>query len=216
MKKKLYKLHNQLVKEGIEVISEENEYIHVSGHPNREDLKDMYNWIKPKCVIPVHGEHRHMIEHINFAKEMQVPYPVKVENGDIVRIYPGNKPEVYDKAPSGKLYVDGNISVEEDSQSIKERKNLSANGFIEATILITPKGNIHNRPLLTFRGLPIYEKEEFLYELEDEIEKTTRSFSLNNKKQETNLIDALKTTCRKFTKEKTGKRPLTNINLVRI
>ena len=214
--KKLYKLHNQLVKEGIEVISEENEYIHVSGHPNREDLKDMYNWIKPKCVIPVHGEHRHMIEHINFAKEMQVPYPVKVENGDIVRIYPGNKPEVFDKAPSGKLYVDGNISVEEDSQSIKERKNLSANGFLEATILITPKGNIHNRPLLTFRGLPIYEKEEFLYELEDEIEKTTRSFSLNNKKQETNLIDALKTTCRKFTKEKTGKRPLTNINLVRI
>ena len=214
--KKLYKLHNQLVKEGIEVISEENEYIHVSGHPNREDLKDMYNWIKPKCVIPVHGEHRHMIEHINFAKEMQVPYPVKVENGDIVRIYPGNKPEVFDKAPSGKLYVDGNISVEEDSQSIKERKNLSANGFIEATILITPKGNIHNKPLLTFRGLPIYEKEEFLYELEDEIEKTTRSFSLNNKKQETNLIDALKTTCRKFTKEKTGKRPLTNINLVRI
>ena len=214
--KKLYKLHNQLVKEGIEVISEENEYIHVSGHPNREDLKDMYNWIKPKCVIPVHGEHRHMIEHINFAKEMQVPYPVKVENGDIVRIYPGNKPEVFDKAPSGKLYVDGNISVEEDSQSIKERKNLSANGFIEATILITPKGNIHNRPLLTFRGLPIYEKEEFLYELEDEIEKTTRSFSLNNIKQETNLIDALKTTCRKFTKEKTGKRPLTNINLVRI
>jgi len=214
--KKLYKLHNQLVKEGIEVISEENEYIHVSGHPNREDLKDMYNWIKPKCVIPVHGEHRHMIEHINFAKEMQVPYPVKVENGDIVRIYPGNKPEVFDKAPSGKLYVDGNVSVEEDSQSIKERKNLSANGFIEATILITPKGNIHNRPLLTFRGLPVYEKDEFIYGLEDEIEKTTRSFSLNNKKQETNLIDALKTTCRKFTKEKTGKRPLTNINLVRI
>ena len=66
--KKLYKLHNQLVKEGIEVISEESEFIHVSGHPNREDLKDMYEWIKPKCVIPVHGEHRHMIEHIDFAK----------------------------------------------------------------------------------------------------------------------------------------------------
>ena len=59
--KKLYKLHNQLVKDGIEVISEETEFIHVSGHPNREDLKDMYQWVKPKCVIPVHGEHRHMI-----------------------------------------------------------------------------------------------------------------------------------------------------------
>ena len=214
--KKLYKLHNQLVKEGIEVVSEENEFIHVSGHPNREDLRDMYNWIKPKSVIPVHGEHRHMLEHINFAKEMQVPYPVKVENGDIVRLYPGKKPEVYDKAPNGRIYVDGSISVEEDSQSIKERKNVSTNGFIEATILITPKGKIHNRPLLTFRGLPIYEKEEFQNGLEDEIEKTIKSFSLNNKKQETNLIDALKSTCRKFTKQKTGKRPLTNINLVRI
>ena len=214
--KKLYKLHNQLVKDGIEVISEETEFIHVSGHPNREDLKDMYQWVKPKCVIPVHGEHRHMIEHINFAKEMQVPYPVRVENGDIVRIYPGDKPEVYDKAPSGRLYVDGSISVEEDAQSIKERKNLSTNGLIEATLVIKPNGSIHNKPLLTFRGLPIYEKDEFKFNLEEEIEKTAKTFSLNNKKQESNLIDALKITCRKYTKEKLGKRPYTNINLVRI
>ena len=214
--KKLYKLHNELVKKGIEVISEENEFIHVSGHPNREDLKDMYSWIKPKTVIPVHGEHRHMLEHINFAKEMQVPYPIKVENGDILRLYPGEKPEVYDKAPNGRLYVDGSVAVEEDAQSIKERKNISANGFIEATILLTPKGNIHDKPLLTFRGLPVYEKEEFIYGLEEEIEKTIRTFSPNNKKHEENLIDALKIACRKFSKEKTGKKPLTNINLVRI
>ena len=155
--RKLYKLHNQLVKDGIEVISEESEFVHVSGHPNRDDLKDMYNWVKPKCVIPVHGEHRHMIEHINFAKEMQVAYPVQVENGDIVKIFPGKKPEVYDKAPSGRLYVDGNISVDEDSSSIKERKNLSNNGYMEVTILVTPKGNIHKRPILSFKGLPVIE-----------------------------------------------------------
>jgi len=214
--KKLYKLHNQLVKDGIEVISEENEFVHVSGHPNRDDLKDMYNWVKPQCVIPVHGEHRHMIEHINFAKEMQVPYPVQVENGDIVKIYPGSKPEVYDKAPSGRLYVDGNISVEEDSQSIKERKNLSSNGYMEVTILITPKGNIHKRPILSFKGLPILDEEEFIYGLEEEIESTAKTFSLNSKKQEHNLIDALKITCRKYSKEKTGKKPFTNINIVKI
>jgi len=214
--KKLYKLHNQLVKDGIEVISEENEFVHVSGHPNRDDLKDMYNWVKPQCVIPVHGEHRHMIEHINFAKEMQVPYPVQVENGDIVKIYPGSKPEVYDKAPSGRLYVDGNISVEEDSQSIKERKNLSSNGYMEVTILITPKGNIHKRPILSFKGLPILDEEEFIYGLEEEIESTAKTFSLNSKKQEHNLIDALKIACRKYSKEKTGKKPFTNINIVKI
>jgi ribonuclease J len=214
--KKLYKLHNQLVKDGIEVISEENEFVHVSGHPNRDDLKDMYNWVKPQCVIPVHGEHRHMIEHINFAKEMQVPYPVQVENGDIVKIYPGSKPEVYDKAPSGRLYVDGNISVEEDSQSIKERKNLSSNGYMEVTILITPKGNIHKRPILSFKGLPILDEEEFIYGLEEEIESTAKTFSLNSKKQEHNLIEALKIACRKYSKEKTGKKPFTNINIVKI
>ncbi len=214
--KKLYKLHNQLVKDGIEVISEENEFVHVSGHPNREDLKEMYGWVRPKCVIPVHGEHRHMIEHINFAKEMQVPHSVQVENGDIVKLFPGEKPSVYDKAPSGRLYLDGNVSVEEDSQSIKDRKNLSANGYIELTLMITLKGNIHKKPILTFRGLPIYEVEDFIYGLEDEIQKTTKTFSLGNKNQDHNLIDALKIVCRKYSKEKTGKKPFTNINLVRI
>ena len=210
--KKLYKLHNQLVKEGIEVISEESEFIHVSGHPNREDLKDMYEWIKPKCVIPVHGEHRHMIEHIDFAKKMQVPYPVQVENGDIVKLAPGNYPEVYDKAPNGRLYLDGNVSVEENSQSIKDRKNLGANGYIEATILITPRGNIHKNPIISFKGLPVYENEDFIFLIEEEIQKTLKTFKLGNKNQENNLIDALKIAVRKIVKEKTGKKPFTNIN----
>ncbi len=214
--KKLYKLHNQLVKDEIEVISEDSEFVHVSGHPNREDLKDMYNWVKPKCIIPVHGEHRHMIEHVNFAKEMQLPFPIQFENGDIVKLSPGKTPEIYDKAPSGRLYLDGNVSVDESSQSIKDRKNLSNNGYIELTILVTPKGNIHQRPILTFRGLPISQIDEFVNGLEDQIESTTKTFSLNSKKQETNLIDALKIVCRKYSKEKTGKKPFTNINLVRI
>jgi ribonuclease J len=214
--KKLYKLHNQLIKNKIDVISEETDFVHVSGHPNREDLRDMYDWVKPKSVIPVHGEHRHMAEHISFAKEMQVPYPVQVENGDIVRLFPGQKPEVFDKAPVGKLYVDGIISVNEDSQSIRERKNLAQNGYLEVTILINGKGKLFKKPLVSFKGLPIEEAQDFFYDLEDEIENISRTFSLNNKKQESNLIEALKISCRKIVKEKTGKKPYTNINLVRI
>jgi len=212
--KKLYKLHNSLVKDEIEVISEENNFVHVSGHPNRDDLKDMYNWIKPRTVIPVHGEYRHMVEHINFAKEMQVPNSVKVENGDIVRLYPGKKPMVYDKAPSGRLYLDGNVSVEEDSQSIKERKSLSENGILDVSIVIQDK-KTNIRTKISYRGLPINENEEFLIGLEEQINKTARTFSLNNKKQETNIIDSIKIACRKYTKEKTGKKPVTNINLIR-
>ena len=215
--KKLYSLHNQLVKNGIEVISEENEFVHVSGHPNQEDLKDMYNWVKPKAIIPVHGEHRHMMEHINFAKEMQVPYPVQIENGDIVQIYPGEKPHVVDKAPVGRMYIDGNISISEDSQSLKERKNLANNGYLEVTIIINNKGKVIKKPIFSFRGLPIEsQNDDFIFDLEDEVTKTSRTFSLNNTKQENILIEELKKNCRKFVKEKTGKKPYTNINLVRV
>ncbi|SVA55864.1 uncharacterized protein METZ01_LOCUS108718 [marine metagenome] len=215
--KKLYSLHNQLVKNGIEVISEENEFVHVSGHPNQEDLKDMYNWVKPKSIIPVHGEHRHMMEHINFAKEMQVPYPVQIENGDIVQIYPGEGPHVIDKAPVGRMYVDGNISISEDSQSLKERKNLANNGYLEVTIIINDKGKVIKKPIFSFKGLPIEsQNEDFIFDLEDEVKKTSRTFSLNNSKQENILIEELKKNCRKLVKEKTGKKPYTNINLVRV
>ncbi len=215
--KKLYKLHNQLVKNDIKVISEENEFVHVSGHPNREDLKDMYKWVKPKSVLPVHGEHRHMFEHINFAKEMQVPYPIRIENGDVVQLHPGEKPKVIDKAPSGRIYVDGNISVDEESQSIKDRKHLSRNGFLEITIIINDVGLIVKKPIISFRGIPNNgENSNFIFELEDKIHDICKTFSLKNSHQEQNLIEVLKTNCRKIVKEKTGKRPYTNVNLVRI
>tara|TARA_A100001035_G_scaffold75213_1_gene57789 strand:- start:583 stop:2241 length:1659 start_codon:yes stop_codon:yes gene_type:complete len=214
--KKLYKLHNQLVREGINVISEETDFVHVSGHPNRDDLKDMYEWIQPNSIIPVHGEQRHMLEHISFAKKLNVPHPIKVENGDIVRIFPGDSPEVFDKAPYGKIFLDGNIGVEEESKSIKERRNISQNGHLDITLIITTQGNIHNTPIVNFMGIPILNSEEFKISIQDEIDKIAKSFSLNNKKQDENFKDALKVTCRKFTKEKTGKRPITNINLVRI
>ena len=92
--KKLYSLQNTIIKKNIEVITEENAFVHVSGHPNRDDLKDMYNWVKPRSIIPVHGEHRHMKEHISFAKEMQIPNALQIENGDIIRINPNRKPEI--------------------------------------------------------------------------------------------------------------------------
>jgi len=214
--RKHYNVHNKLLKDGINVITEETEFVHVSGHPNREDLKDMYKWIKPKSLIPVHGEHRHMKEQINFANEMKIPCPVQVENGDIVKIFPGEKPHVYDKAPSGRLCVDGNISIEEDSVFIKERKNLANNGYVDLTLIISNKGKLHNKPLINIKGLPIFEKEEFFDGLEEEISKLTKTFSLKNTKQNENLIEGLKKTCRKYTKEKTGKKPITNINVIRI
>ena len=214
--KKLYKLHNQLVRDGIEVISEENEFVHVSGHPNRDELKEMYEWIKPRSIIPVHGEQRHMLEHIDFAKKMKIPYPIKVENGDIVRFSKDTTPEVFDKAPYGKIYLDGNIGVEEEAKSIKERKNLSANGFLNVVIIINSSQNTHEPAIINQKGLPIKDLEQFNFTMQDQINKSLKTFSLNNIKQEENIVETLKILCRRHTKEITGKKPLTNINLVRI
>jgi ribonuclease J len=214
--KKLYNLQNQIVKNNIEIISEENAFVHVSGHPNRDDLKDMYKWVKPKSVIPVHGEHRHMQEHVSFAKEMQVPKTLLIENGDIIKLLPGDAPIVIDKAPSGRVYLDGSINVETDSQSIKDRKNLSINGYLEITLLVSNNGKI-KKPIISYKGIPEnQDNEPFVFDMEDEIFSICRTFSLENKNQQKNLIETIKQNCRRIVREKTGKKPFTNINIARI
>ncbi len=214
--KKLYQLQNLIVKNKMEMISEENAFVHVSGHPNRDDLKDMYKWVKPQCVIPVHGEHRHMSEHVLFAKEMQVPKTLLIENGDIIKILPGKQPEIVDKAPSGKVYLDGTINVDTDSKSIKDRKNLSANGYLEITLIVSHNGII-KKPIISYKGIPEKNEDDtFIFDMEDEIMNICRTFSMDNKKQQQNLIETLKQNCRRIVREKTGKRPYTNINIARI
>ncbi len=214
--KKLYQLQNLIVKNKIEIITEENAFVHVSGHPNRDDLKDMYKWVKPKCVIPVHGEHRHMVEHVSFAKEMQVPRALLIENGDIIKILPNEKPAVIDKAPSGRVYLDGSINVESDAQSIKDRKNLSLNGYLEITLIVSDNGKI-KKPIISFKGIPENnEYEPFIFDIEDEILNICKTFSMDNKNQQKNLIETIKQNCRRIVRERTGKKPFTNINIARI
>ena len=214
--KKLYSLHNDIIKQDIELVTEETDFVHVSGHPNREDLKDMYNWVKPNSIIPVHGEHRHMNEHMKFAKEMQIPHALRVENGDIIRIFPGDSPSIIDKAPSGRMYLDGSVSVGENSQSIKERRKLSQNGYLEITLILSNSGKL-NKPIISYKGIPEDSfDEKIIFKMEDEIFNTCRKFSIKNKNQEKNLIELLKQNCRRIIKDKTGKKPFTNINIARL
>ena len=214
--KKLYSLHNDIIKQDIELVTEETDFVHVSGHPNREDLKDMYNWVKPNSIIPVHGEHRHMNEHMKFAKEMQIPHALRVENGDIIRIFPGDSPSIIDKAPSGRMYLDGIVSVGENSQSIKERRKLSQNGYLEITLILSNSGKL-NKPIISYKGIPEDSfDEKIIFKVEDEIFNTCRKFSIKNKNQEKNLIELLKQNCRRIIKDKTGKKPFTNINIARL
>ena len=157
-----------------------------------------------------------MAEHVSFAKEMQVPKTLLIENGDIIKILPGNKPEIIDKAPSGKVYLDGILGVDSESQSIKERRNISINGYLEITLIVSNNGKI-KKPIISFKGIPENaENENFIFDMEDEIFNICRTFSLDNKNQQKNLIETIKQNCRRIVREKTGKKPFTNINIARI
>ena len=157
-----------------------------------------------------------MQEHVNFAKEMQVPKTLLIENGDIIKLLPGDSPKVIDKAPSGRVYLDGNINVDTDAQSIKDRKNLSINGYLEITVLVSNNGKI-KKPIISYRGIPENEnREPFIFDMEDEIFNICKTFSLENKNQQKNLIETIKQNCRRIVREKTGKKPFTNINITRI
>ena len=127
-----------------------------------------------------------------------------------------NKPEIIDEAPSGKVYLDGNLGVDSNSQSIKERRNISINGYLEITLIVSNNGKI-KKPIISVKGIPENtENENFIFDMEDEIFNICRTFSLESKNQEKNLIETIKQNCRKIIKEKTGKKPFTNINIARI
>ena len=215
--KKLYAMHNILVRRGINVVSEENAFIHVSGHPGREEMHEMYDWIKPDISVPVHGEHRHLKEHNMFAKVKKIKQPMLIENGDVLRLFPG-RAEIINKVNSGKLLVDGNRLVDEESQCLRDRKNISFNGFMDVSIIISKNGAVDRSPIINLKGLPLYDQElnEIKYELEDRIYDICKSYSLNNKKQEGNLIDNLKNSLRKIIQSRMSKKPFTNINLIRL
>ncbi len=215
--KKLYSMHNILVRRNINVISEENAFVHVSGHPGREEMNEMYNWIRPDISVPVHGEHRHLKEHYEFAKTKQIKQPMVIENGDVLKLFPG-KSKIIDKVNSGKLLVDGNKLIDEESAALRDRKNISFNGLIDVSLIVSKGGNVDRAPIINIRGLPLEDHEliEIKYELEDKILDICKSYSLNNKKQENNLIDNLRNSLKRILQRRASKRPFTTINLIRI
>ena len=116
-----------------------------------------------------------------------------------------------------RFYVDGKISIGEESQSLKERINISYNGFLEVTIIFNTTGSIVKNPIVSFKGIPINgEDSDFTFDLQNKIKNVCKTYSLKNTKQKESLIEELRSKCRKIVKEKTGKRPFTNINLIKI
>lgn len=131
--REIFNLQNELVDRNVNVITEKDRFIHVSGHPCQDELREMYKWARPKIAIPVHGEARHLEAHADFAIELGAGDALAPRNGDLIRLAP-NGPEVLDETPSGRWFLDGDLLLPDGAPSLRERRKLSASGLVSISV----------------------------------------------------------------------------------
>ena len=145
-------VHNRLVAAGVRVLTEKGHFVHVSGHPNRDELAEMYRWLRPRIAVPVHGEARHLAEHAAFASSLQVPETIVVENGAMVRLAPGPAALV-DWVRAGRLVREGNSLVSPDDPVFRARRSLAKAGLLVATLVLDAEGLLLVEPRLVASGV---------------------------------------------------------------
>jgi ribonuclease J len=147
-------LQNKLAERGVRLYTErDHPGIHVSGHPCRDELADMYRWARPQIAVPTHGERRHLMEHCNLAMDLQIPQAIAPRNGDMVRLAPG-RAEVIDETVCGRLYLDGGILTQENGEALRERRHAAANGVLHVCIALDGKGRVVSGPDVRSLGMP--------------------------------------------------------------
>ena len=203
----IFALQNDLAARGVAVLTERDHFVHVSGHPARDELAQMYAWLKPKLAIPVHGEWRHMSEHARLAREVQVPQAIVACNGQMVRLAPG-VPAIVDEAPSGRLHLDGDVLVHEEEGFARSRRALSFAGFIGITLVLDRKGRVAADPVLHMEGIP-----------DAVVEPVTEAVSnaLNGKPRNSeDLKEQVRLAARRAANDVWGKKPVVRVQTVEI
>ena len=218
--KGIYDMQNALAEKGVRVITDKmtDGPIHVSGHPARDELRRMYQWVRPKISVPVHGERRHIVEHAAYAKSLQVSEAVTPRNGDLIRLAPGPAATI-DNVPNGRLFLDGSRLVPADSEGIRERRALASWGYVSVAIAIDENGDVSDGPLLTARGLSEPDgsnADESLIDVDDAVEEAMNGMKrrkrLDDEEVERVLARAVKKAC-----ERTfGRKPIVDVSVLRV
>ena len=218
--KGIFELQNTLAEKGVRIITDKmsKEPIHVSGHPARDELERMYQWVRPRVSVPVHGERRHIMEHATFAKSLQVADAVTPRNGDLIRLAPG-KVEVIDVVPNGRLHLDGNRLVPAGSEGLRERVAISKYGYVTASVSIDEDGSIADGPYVSARGLSEEDgslADESLDAVEaacdEALDGLSRRKRLDDEVVETLLVRAIRRTCERVF----GRKPLVDVTIMRV
>jgi len=167
------RMQDKLAERGVRLYTErDHPGIHVSGHPCRDELKEMYQWARPRIAVPTHGQRRHLIEHCNLAKDMQTPEAVALRNGDLLRLAPGLA-EIIDEVPSGRLFVDGGLLTPEGSEALKERRHVAVAGVLAVAVAIDGRGKLAGD--LEIRGLGLPGDDELDEALDDLAERAAEA-----------------------------------------
>lgn len=204
------RIQNQLAAKGIVMITDRQEHIHVSGHPGRPDLAAMYGWIRPEILVPVHGEIRHMKEQTRFGLEQGIPKAVFQQNGDVVRLAPGD-PKILRQERTGRFVLDGDVIIPADGQTLNQRRKSAYNGLISVAIALNGKGKIFGQPVLKLNGVPLEEDEEdFLDEVADLIAKKYSKPVGDIAK----FSEQVRLLVRREATEWTGKKPVVSVLIV--
>jgi ribonuclease J len=143
---------NGLIDQGVEVVTDRNHLVHVSGHPRRGELETMIGWVNPRTLVPVHGESLHLAEHAALARRLGANV-LLCRNGDLVRLAPG-VPTIVDEVPAGRLYKDGALLIEAEGQTVAERRRLSYAGVVTVALALTDKGQLAANPEIELIGIP--------------------------------------------------------------
>lgn len=209
---------NRLIEQGIEVITDRTELVHVSGHPRRGELAQMYQWTRPRIAIPAHGEALHLEEHARFAHAQGVPEVVHgVRNGKMVRLAPGPA-EIIDDIPAGRLYKDGNIVLPAGERAVPERRKLSFAGIVSVAIAIDEDGEIAGDPVIDAMGLPEKNRqgENILDMVADAVGDVLDGLSKAKRRDPELVENAVTRTVRATVNEAWGKKPACHVLVIEV
>ncbi|GGF83670.1 RNase J family beta-CASP ribonuclease [Azorhizobium oxalatiphilum] len=208
---------NGLVKRGIKVMTDKDGMVHVSGHPRRGELEQMYKWVRPQVSVPVHGEPLHLSEHAALAKALGVPEVVNCADGHVIRLAPGPADRV-EEVPHGRLYKDGRLLIPDTARTIPERRRLAYVGVVSVALATDGKGNMVGDPSVEISGVP--ERGEgsvdMLDLILDTVVTTFDGLPKARRRDPEALSDSLEKAVRGAVNGAWGKKPVCHVHIVEV
>jgi ribonuclease J len=205
------RIMNQLSDLGVRIVTERQAHVHVSGHPGRPELIEMYQWVRPEIIVPVHGEGRHLAEHARLALSHGVAHAVVQKNGDVIRLAPGD-PKKVDEVRVGRLVLDGDVILPADGSTVSERRRIGYSGLITVAVPVGADGKLAGKPLIRPFGVPVEEdRDDFLADATDA---ATKAYSPGVDVEK--VRESVRLAVRRCATLWTGKKPLVEVMLLEV